>query len=123
MSRKPSSSWQEVECVGELQIVKENHDFIGTIPISYNTTISSSNSALIVPSSHPLPPPPEGAPMYRVIPTETNLKTLPVIRPTDDNNVLPTVAAAAANTRGHTLVDESSDSDSFPKSYTLSYQE
>ena len=39
--------------------------------------------------------------MYRVIPTETNLKTLPVIRPTDDNNVLPIVAAAAAaNTRG-----------------------
>ncbi|PWA87447.1 hypothetical protein CTI12_AA131020 [Artemisia annua] len=99
-SSSSSSSWEEVECIGELQIVKENHDFIGTIPISYSNNSSSPNSALIVPSSHPAPPPPEGAPMYRVIPTETNLKTLPVIRPTDDNKVLPIVAAAAAaNTR------------------------
>ncbi|CAH1443069.1 unnamed protein product [Lactuca virosa] len=79
----------ELQCVGELEIVKAKPPvgfLCGSIPVSTDRSFTAFDSAL-VPSA-----PAEGAPRYRVIPTETNLKTLP-FRPNIPEKVLPMVAA------------------------------
>ncbi|XP_024972285.1 uncharacterized protein LOC112511096 [Cynara cardunculus var. scolymus] len=79
----------ELQCVGELEIVKAKPPvgfLCGSIPVPTDKAFTAFDSAL-VPSA-----PAEGAPRYRVIPTETNLKTLP-FRPNIPDKVLPMVAA------------------------------
>ncbi|CAI9266684.1 unnamed protein product [Lactuca saligna] len=79
----------ELQCIGELEIVKAKPPvgfLCGSIPVSTDKSFTAFDSAL-VPSA-----PAEGAPRYRVIPTETNLKTLP-FRPNIPEKVLPMVAA------------------------------
>ncbi|KAI3736715.1 hypothetical protein L2E82_26699 [Cichorium intybus] len=79
----------ELQCVGELEIVKAKPPvgfLCGSIPVSTDKAFTAFDSAL-VPSA-----PAEGAPRYRVIPTETNLKTLP-FRPNIPEKVLPMVEA------------------------------
>ncbi|KAI3820107.1 hypothetical protein L1987_13965 [Smallanthus sonchifolius] len=78
----------ELQCVGELEIVKAKPAvgfLCGSIPVT-DKPFTAFGSALVPSAST------EGAPRYRVIPTETNLKTLP-FRPNIPERVLPMVAA------------------------------
>ncbi|KAJ9560319.1 hypothetical protein OSB04_005479 [Centaurea solstitialis] len=78
----------ELQCVGELEIVKAKPPvgfLCGSIPVPTDKPFTAFDSAL-VPSATA-----EDAPRYRVIPTETNLKTLP-FRPNIPEKVLPMVA-------------------------------
>lgn len=82
---------RDLQCVGELEIVKAKPPvgfLCGSIPVSTDKPFTAFDSALVPSASASA----EGAPRYRVIPTETNLKTLP-FRPNIPEKVLPMVAA------------------------------
>ncbi|KAF5809406.1 putative tetratricopeptide-like helical domain superfamily [Helianthus annuus] len=95
MEKSPSSSpipsregSPELQCVGELEIAKPKPPvgfLCGSIPVT-DKPFTAFGSALVPSAST------EEAPRYRVIPTETNLKTLP-FRPNIPDRVLPMVAA------------------------------
>ncbi|KAK9053789.1 hypothetical protein SSX86_024863 [Deinandra increscens subsp. villosa] len=95
MEKSPSSistreGSPELQCVGELEIVKAKPAvgfLCGSIPVT-DKPFTAFGSALVPSAST------EGAPRYRVIPTETNLKTLP-FRPNIPERVLPMVASHA----------------------------
>nr|XP_043612546.1 uncharacterized protein LOC122584449 [Erigeron canadensis] len=96
MSKLPE---KEYHCVGEMEIVKAAKPgfLIGSIPVSVSTNNDTpfASSALVPSSSSPTttPTPGEGAPRYRVIPTQTNLNTLPPPNIIPDQ-VLPLVSSA-----------------------------
>ncbi|XP_076900260.1 uncharacterized protein LOC143554375 [Bidens hawaiensis] len=89
MEKSPSREGSpELQRVGELEIVKTKPPvgfLCGSIPVT-DKPFTAFGSALLPSAST------EGAPRYRVIPTETNLKTLP-FRPNIPERVLPMVAA------------------------------
>ncbi|CAH9109190.1 unnamed protein product [Cuscuta europaea] len=74
-SAASSSSSAELQCVGRLEIVRPKPvGFLcGSLPVPTDKAFHAIKSAL-VPSPHTLQ-----APRYRMIPTETNLNTLPLI--------------------------------------------
>ncbi|KAL8252724.1 hypothetical protein R6Q59_036417 [Mikania micrantha] len=88
MEKSTRDGSPELQCVGELEIVKAKPAvgfLCGSIPVT-DKPFTAFGSALVPSASM------EGAPRYRVIPTETNLKTLP-FRPNIPERVLPMVAA------------------------------
>lgn len=88
LSTTPDGS-QELQCVGKLEIVRAKPvGFLcGSIPVPTDKAFNSFDSALV-----PSTPTSERAPRYRVIPTETDLNTLPLL-PNIPEKVLPMVAA------------------------------
>ncbi|CAH9136770.1 unnamed protein product [Cuscuta epithymum] len=75
MDKSASSSSGELQCVGRLEIVRPKPvGFLcGSLPVPTDKAFHAVKSAL-VPSPHTVL-----APRYRMIPTETNLNTLPLI--------------------------------------------
>ncbi|KAL0314190.1 UNVERIFIED_CONTAM: Erythroid differentiation-related factor 1 [Sesamum angustifolium] len=72
---KQGSGSRELQCVGRLEITspKPVGFLCGSIPVTADEAFHDFASAALVPSSHT-----EGAPRYRMIPTETDLNALPL---------------------------------------------
>ncbi|KAK3016717.1 hypothetical protein RJ639_007529 [Escallonia herrerae] len=78
-------SHEQLQCVGRMEIVKpQPAGFLcGSIPVSTDASFHDFNSALV-----PSTPQKVSGPQYRVIPTETDLNTLPLL-PNIPDKVLP----------------------------------
>ncbi|CAK9137151.1 unnamed protein product, partial [Ilex paraguariensis] len=89
-----SSGSRELQCIGKLEIVRPKPvGFLcGSIPVPTDKAFHDFNSALI-PSTQT-----EGAPRYRMIPTETDLNMPPLLS-TLPEKMLP-IAAVQSRTTG-----------------------
>ncbi|KAB5512602.1 hypothetical protein DKX38_029630 [Salix brachista] len=89
-----SSSLRELQCVGTLEIARPKPPvgfLCGSIPVPTDKSFHGFNSAL-VPSSRQT----VSAPRYRMLPTETDLNTLPVVSNLPEK-VLPISAAVQSS--------------------------
>lgn len=92
-----SSSLRELQCVGTLEIARPKPPvgfLCGSIPVPTDKSFHGFNSAL-VPSSRQT----VSAPRYRMLPTETDLNTLPVVSNLPEK-VLPISAAVQSKFKG-----------------------
>ncbi|KAK4413304.1 Erythroid differentiation-related factor 1 [Sesamum alatum] len=92
---KQGSGSRELQCVGRLEITspKPVGFLCGSIPVTADEAFHDFASAALVPSSHT-----EGAPRYRMIPTETDLNALPLLSSVPEK-VLPIAATQSETSR------------------------
>ncbi|KAL3830291.1 hypothetical protein ACJIZ3_019093 [Penstemon smallii] len=86
---KQGSGSRELQCVGRLEIEspKPVGFLCGTIPVTTGEAFQDFSSAALVPSNDT-----EKAPMYRMIPTETDLNALPLLSSIPEK-IIPIAAA------------------------------
>ncbi|KAL0360103.1 UNVERIFIED_CONTAM: Erythroid differentiation-related factor 1 [Sesamum radiatum] len=92
---KQGSGSRELQCVGRLEITspKPVGFLCGSIPVTADEAFHDFASAALVPSSNT-----EGAPRYRMIPTETDLNALPLPSSIPEK-VLPIAATQLSTSR------------------------
>ncbi|KAL0437974.1 UNVERIFIED_CONTAM: Erythroid differentiation-related factor 1 [Sesamum latifolium] len=92
---KQGSGSRELQCVGRLEITspKPVGFLCGSIPVTADEAFHDFSSAALVPSSNT-----EGAPRYRMIPTETDLNALPLPSSIPEK-VLPMAATQSSTSR------------------------
>ncbi|KAL2231898.1 UNVERIFIED_CONTAM: Erythroid differentiation-related factor 1 [Sesamum indicum] len=97
---KQGSGSRELQCVGRLEITspKPVGFLCGSIPVTADEAFHDFASAALVPSSHT-----EGAPRYRMIPTETDLNALPLPSSIPEK-VLPIAATQSSTSRENSYV-------------------
>ncbi|KAL8485977.1 hypothetical protein ACS0TY_028038 [Phlomoides rotata] len=95
---KQGSGSRELQCVGKLEIAmpKPVGFLCGSIPVTTDEAFHDFSSAALVPS-----PDTERAPRYRMIPTETDLNTLPLLSSIPERVLPIAVTQSRANEDSH----------------------